>query len=97
RLGVETITRCVCTARLATKCLRPFISRPATPASPAPDKTAIFPRPVIQGWGQVQNNWDSGSRWMKVGEHISHPPQADMLSSGRDYAFLSIPRLSRSF
>jgi putative transposase len=50
----RTITRCVRTARLATKCRRRFIGRPATPASPAPDEAAFFPRPVVQGWRQVQ-------------------------------------------
>src|SRR5438874_1115262 len=63
RLGVETTTRCEHTA---TKCLRRFIGRRATPASPPPDEAGFFQRQVVQGRGQVQRKAGSNSPWTKI-------------------------------
>lgn len=42
------------TARSATRCLRRFIGRTATPASLPSDEAGIFQRQAVQGWGQAQ-------------------------------------------
>jgi hypothetical protein len=52
------------TARSATKCLRRFIGRPATPASWPPDEVGFFQPRVVQGWGQVHNRRGSNRCWM---------------------------------
>src|SRR5437879_148057 len=65
------------TARSATKCLRRFIGRPATPASWPPDQAGFFQPRVFQGRGQVHNRRGSNRRWMKVQWQVasSKPPE----------------------